>query len=98
MKIFNLFYCLIFLVTVLSIDISAQGVAQPLTLQNLERYSVIGSRARAMGGAYTAAGNDVTTIFANPAALSNLNKIRHGFLMNALWNYRLFLKIIIHRK
>jgi long-subunit fatty acid transport protein len=87
MKILNLFYSLIFLITILSIDLFAQGVAQPLTLQNLERYSVIGSRARAMGGGYTAAGNDVTTIFANPAAMSNLSTFEFRFGSSSVLRY-----------
>jgi long-subunit fatty acid transport protein len=68
---------ILFFVTVLLASISfytfSQGVAQPLTLQGLDNNLLIGARARAMGGGITASGNDVTSIFGNPAALSNLS-------------------------
>jgi long-subunit fatty acid transport protein len=54
---------------------SAQPAAGPLNVQGLDNRVVSGARARAMGGASTANFNDATALFANPAALSQLNSL-----------------------
>ncbi|MCX6141944.1 MAG: outer membrane protein transport protein [Ignavibacteriales bacterium] len=62
--------------------VSAQPAAGPLDIQGLDHFVITGARARAMGGASIANSSDVTALFANPAALSQLTtlEIRVGGL------------------
>jgi opacity protein-like surface antigen len=63
--------------------VSAQPAASPLGIQGLDHVVITGVRARAMGGTSIANVNDVTGLFANPAALSQLTtlEIRVGGLL-----------------
>ena len=47
-----------------------QGLADPLTLQGIDRTVPAGARARAMGGTVLAHGTDANALFNNPALLS----------------------------
>ncbi|WP_143149577.1 hypothetical protein [Rhodothermus profundi] len=53
---------------------SAQGVADPLLHQGLNQTVWPGARVRAMGGVVAGAYQDVTALFADPAALSGLRQ------------------------
>ena len=67
--------------------VSAQPSVGPLNVQGLDQFVTTGARARAMGGASIAGSNDVTALFANPAALSQLTALEirvGGFLENNL--------------
>ena len=59
----------------LSSIVSAQPAAGPLNIQGLDHFVITGARARAMGGTSVANFNDVTALFANPAALSQLTTL-----------------------
>lgn len=53
----------------------------------------VGARASAMGGAYTALANDVTSIYWNPAGLAKLNRTELNFMHNKWFadiNYEFF--------
>lgn len=64
-----------------SLGLSAQGVSPSVVLQGLDQGVYRGARATAMGGATIAAAVDAGALFANPAALSQLEsiEIRAGF-------------------
>jgi opacity protein-like surface antigen len=67
--------------------VSAQPSVGPLNVQGLDQFAITGARARAMGGTGIAGSNDVTALFANPAALSQLTALEirvGGFLGNNL--------------
>ncbi len=61
--------------------VSAQGASPSVVLQGLDQGVYRGARATAMGGAMIAATADAGALFANPAALSQLqsSEIRGGF-------------------
>jgi hypothetical protein len=55
--------------------VKAQGVDNPLTIQQMDNFVVSSTRSRAMGGAVAAVGNDATVLFSNPASLTQLSLI-----------------------
>lgn len=54
---------------------AAQGTSTPLTLQGLDQTVITDVRSLGMGGAVTAAGNNASVLFSNPAGLAAVRNL-----------------------
>lgn len=73
---------------VLGISIAAQHRGDEINFQGLSRESNNGVKAQAMGGAFTAYGGNLGSIFYNPAGLAEINDIQISFsgnIYNRTW-------------